>query len=476
MKKICFICAVLIAVLCLFSCAGISRDRLLKNPDALVYNPLQYHVARPQRVPLDNGMVIYLLEDHELPLIEVSALIRTGAKYEPAEYAGLASLTGELMRTGGTTAHSPETIDETLEYIDAQIAIAIDTEFGNATLSVMKKDFDQALDIFSQMLRSPRFAPERLTIAKEQRIATLRQVNDNPQSLAFRAFKKILYRANPRGNLPTPDTIKRITPHDLFQFYQTYFHPNNIMLGVSGDFSSEQMITTMRKVFGDWQPQHSEAAKVVIEPPSQVSGRMTFYLEKHVPQSTILLGKLAPSKQNRDYYAFEILNYILGGGGFSSLLTSEIRSNRGLAYSVGSVYRAEVDYGVFAAYAITKSSSTAEVYELMRGLLERIEKMSIENEVKQAQESLINSFIFSFTSSAQIVAQSMSLEYDHLPADFLEHYPQNMRSVTLDDLRRVAHTYLDLDQSVSLIVGNAPSFDKPLSWFGPVQHIFSDIK
>jgi predicted Zn-dependent peptidase len=475
MRKNCFsIWLLIIAVFWLASCAHISHDPLLKNPHTLVFKQIQHKVPRPQRLAIDNGMVIYLLEDHELPLIEVSALIRTGAIYEPAEYAGLASLTGEVLRTGGTKALAPEKIDETLEYIDAQIAFSIDTESGSATLSVIKKDFDLAFDVFSQMLRTPRFAPERLAIAKEQKISALRQINDNPQSLAFREFKKFLYGTNPRGNLPTIDTIKRIESHHLYRFYQAHFQPNRIILGVSGDFSSEQMIATIKKVFGDWKSYDS--AIPAIAPPSPVAGRRLYYLEKKVPQSTILIGKLAPPKQNPDYYAFEILNYILGGGGFSSLLTSEIRSNRGLAYSVGSFYRADVDYGVFAAYAITKSASTAEVYELMRDLMKRTDNMSINEELKKAQESLINSFIFSYTSSAQIVAQTMVLEYEHLPSDFLEQYPQNIKRVTLGDVRRVAQMYLNPDHSVSLIVGDAESFDKPLSWFGPVQRVFSDIK
>jgi zinc protease len=195
-----------------------------------------------------------------------------------------------------------------------------------------------------------------------------------------------------------------------------------------------------------------------------------------VPQSTIILGNLAPKKQSPDYYAFETVNYILGGGGFSSLLTSEIRSNRGLAYSVGSFYRADVDYGVFGAYCMTKSASTAQSLELMFDIIKRMGETALVGQLKQAKESLINSFIFAYTSSAQMVSQTMSLEYDHLPPDFLTQYPAKIEDVTLDDVKRAASNYLHPEQSIMLVVGNGEALDKSLTRFGPVRKIYSDIQ
>ncbi len=456
------------------SCALQSEKQLLRKPETFTFKPVQYKVPSPARVVLDNGMVLYLLEDHELPLIEMSALIRTGSIYESPDYAGLAALTGDVMRTGGTETMSPEKIDEALEYIDARIAVSIETESGSASLSVMQKDFDQGFDIFTRIIRSPAFAAERLAIAKEQKIAALRQTNDNPQSLAFRQFKKLLYRGNPRGNLPTIDSIERIERTDLQRFYQTFFHPNRIILGVSGDFSSADMIEKIKKSFGNWKPVDTPLPRIA--PPQNSAGLSLNYLQKKMSQSTIILGNLAPKKQSPDYYAFEIVNYILGGGGFSSLLTSEIRSNRGLAYSVGSFYRADVDYGVFGAYCMTKSASTAQALELMFDIIKRMGETALAGQLKQAKESLINSFIFAYTSSAQMVSQTMALEYDHLPPDFLTQYPAKIEDVTLDDVKRAASNYLHPEQSIVLVVGNGEALDKSLTRFGPVRKIYSDIQ
>jgi len=473
-KKLFYLLSGLFVALLTCSCALQSGQQLLRKPETFTFKPVHYKVPSPARVVLNNGMVLYLLEDHELPLIEMTALIRTGSIYESPDYAGLASLTGDVMRTGGTETMSPEKIDEALEYIDAQIAVSIETESGSASLSVMQKDFDQGFDLFTRILRSPRFATERLAIAREQKIAALRQTNDNPQSLAFRQFKKLLYHSNPRGNLPTIDSIQRIERSDLQHFYRTFFHPNRIILGVSGDFSSAEMITKIKKSFGDWKAVDTPLPTVT--PPQNNTVLSLNYLQKKVPQSTIILGNLAPKKQNPDYYAFEIVNYILGGGGFSSLLTSEIRSNRGLAYSVGSFYRADVDYGVFGAYCMTKSVSTAQALELMFDIIKRMGETNLAGQLKQAKESLINSFIFAYTSSSQMVAQTMSLEYDHLPPDFLTLYPAKIEEVTLDDVKRAARNYLQPEHSIVLVVGNGEALDKSLTRFGPVREIYSDIR
>ena len=473
-KKLFYLLSGLFVALLTCSCALQSGKQLLRKPETFTFKPLQFKVPAPARVVLDNGMVLYLLEDHELPLIEISALIRTGSIYESPGYAGLASLTGEVMRSGGTETMSPEEIDETLEYIDAQIAVSIETESGSASLSVMKKDFDRGFDLFARILRSPGFAAERLAIAKEQKIAALRQTDDNPQSLAFRQFKKLLYRGNPRGNLPTVDSLQRIERSDVQRFYRTFFHPNRIILGISGDFSSADMLAKIKRSFGDWQA--VAAPLPAIAAPQSNTGLSLSYLKKKVPQSTIILGNLAPKKQDPDYYAFEVVNYILGGGGFSSLLTSEIRSNRGLAYSVGSFYRADVDYGVFGSYCMTKSASTYQALELMFDIMKRMHNADLASQLKQAKESLINSFIFSYTSSAQMVAQTMSLEYDHLPPDFLAHYPSHIEKITLEDVKRAACNYLHPEQSIVLVVGNGEALDKSLARFGPVREIYSDIQ
>ena len=462
------------AASCVLSCCVRPAEQLLLRPDAIPAAPLRYSIPQPQRVVLDNGLVLYLLEDHELPLIEATALIRTGAVYDPVDRAGLASLTGEVMRSGGTSAMAPQVLDEKLEFMDAAISISIESEAGQASLSVLKKDFDPAFQIFSQILQQPAFAHDRIEIAREQKIASLRQIEDNPQSLAFRKFKTLLYRQNPRGNLPTVASMRRIKPEDLLRFHEKYFHPGRIILGVSGDFSAPEMIASVKQQFADWKPAQNTLPPV--PKPQDFTALSQFYLQKNVPQSTIILGHLAPEKSSPDYHAFEVLNYILGGGGFSSRLTSEIRSTRGLAYSVGSFYRADVDYGVFGAYCMTKSASAHKALTLMNDIIDRMKDSLRQDELEQAKESLINSFVFSYTSSVQIVSQQMLCEYEHLPHDFIAQFPEKIKQVTLPDLQRVARAWLHPSRAVMLVIGEANKFDVPLNKWGPIKQVFSDIQ
>jgi zinc protease len=459
------------SVLC--CCARFPQQRL-QRPDEITAPPLNYSIPQPQRTVLDNGMVLYLLEDHELPLIEVTALIRTGAVYDPADRAGLSALTGDVMRSGGTETMTPQVMDEKLAFMDAAISVSIEAEAGNASLSVLKKDFNPAFQIYSQILRHPAFAPDRLAIARDQKISALRQIEDNPQSLAFRKFKTLLYKNNPRGNLPTVDSLQRISREDLLRFHDTFFHPDRIILGVSGDFSSPEMIAKIKQYFSDWKPSATELP--AIQKPQNITARSQYYLQKNVPQSTIILGHLAPEKSSPDYYAFEVLNYILGGGGFTSRLTSEIRSTRGLAYSVGSFYRADVDYGSFGAYCMTKSSSVHKALLLMIEIMNGMKSSPLQNELEQAKKSLINSFVFSYSSSAQIVSQQMMLEYEHLPPDFIQLFPAKIKNVSLQDLQHVAAACLHPARSVILVVGNTHEFDVPPDKWGPIREVFSDIQ
>lgn len=458
------------------ACSVLPSGRKLPDPQSLAYAPIRFSPPAPERIVLENGLVVYLLEDHELPLIEISALIRTGAVYEPAELAGLASITGSVMRTGGTLKMAPEEVDRQIERISASISVGINPEEGTASLSVLKEDSDTGLDIFSQILTQPAFNQEKLALAKSITCQGLRRLTDNPQSFAFREFKKLLYSSNPRGNLPTIASVKKITRKDLVKFHQTFFQPDRALLAVSGDFSRDEMLDKIKKRFSGWKG--SSQAVPQVATPQQVSQINIHHLQKDISQSTIVMGHLAPQKSHPDYFSFQVLDFILGSGGFNSRLMSEIRSTRGLAYSVGSFYRGDVDYGVWGAYCITKAQTTHKAFSLMIDIVNEIKKGNIaREEIAWAKESLVNSFIFSYTSSAQIAAQQMALEYEKLPSDFLSATPEKLQAVTLEDVQRAAQQYLSPSNMVVLTIGDARAFDRPVeAWeAGTVYRVTSDI-
>jgi len=445
------------------------KDELLKHPSALSFKPLKFSPPEPARHELKNGMTVYLLEDHEIPVVNITALIRTGSIYEPEEKAGLAELTGVVMRTGGTKAMTGDAIDEELEFMAASVSVGVGSQSGSASLTVLKKDLDQGLRIYTDIMRYSVFAQDKVDLAKKQKEEALRRENDDPKEMAFREFRKVLYRDNPRGIFPTIASLQKISREDLLKFHKMFFHPDRIILGVSGDFSPQEMLDRLDKLFGDWE-KASEAVPEVPVPGIQ-QGSVNL-VSKDVPQSVIILGHLAVPKNHPDFYPFTLLNFILGGGGFNSRLTAEIRSNRGLAYSVGSFYRGDIDYGAFGAYCFTKPATTREATDLiLKSMQDMRGKGVTEKELEWAKDSIINSFIFSFTSSHQIVVETMDIEYNRLPADYLRTYQEKISKVTREDVERVAKSYLHPDNAIFLIVGNEKDFEKPLSDLGTVNRI-----
>ena len=237
--------AVLATAVAFLALIAACQPPALRSPAELPFQPVHFDFPQADPVRLSNGMLLYLREDHELPLLNLVALIRTGSVYEPEDKLGLASLTGTVMRTGGTRTRSGDAINETLEFIAAVMETGISREAGVASLSVLSKDRDVGLDIFADVLMHPVFAQDKVDLAKKKELEAIRRRNDDPQGIAFREFRRILFRGNPRGRVPTLKTVSAITREDMIAFHRHYVHPGAIILGVSGDFRRDDMIRTI---------------------------------------------------------------------------------------------------------------------------------------------------------------------------------------------------------------------------------------
>jgi predicted Zn-dependent peptidase len=446
------------------------KPSLLEHPAQLVFKPLAFPFPQVEQVTLSNGVVVYLLEDHELPLFNLTALIKTGSVYDPADKVGLASLTGTVMRTGGTRFMSGEDINETLEFMAGSMETGINRNVGSASLSVLKKDTDQGLKIFFDVLMYPVFSEEQVDLARKKQLEAIRRRNDNPQDIAFRELRKGIFENNPRGRFPTLESIAKIKREDLVSFHRTYFHPNNIIVGVAGDFKRDEIIRELEALFKEWVSGDITFPPLIL-PEEREEGNV-YYAYKALPQSTIVMGHLTIGKADPDFFPLTVLNFIVGGGGFKSRLMTEIRSNRGLAYSVGSIYSSKVDHGIFAAYCFTKSDTTLESITLIKEIVEKVKEEGITlEELEWAKSSIINNFIFEFTSPSQIVNKRVAIAYNKLPKEFLETYRERIMAITVDEVNRVAADYLHPDRMVLVVVGNSDDFDGPLSQLGPVRVI-----
>lgn len=436
----------------------------LPSPDKIKYPPLQFNLPQAQRVVLENGIVLYILEDHELPLISVNALIKTGSMYDPEGKEGVAELTTYLMRTGGTAKLSSTDIDDRFDFLAASPSISMSMESASIDFSFLAKDLDQSLDLLAQILIQPAFEQNKFILARELENEDLRRLKDEPQRLAFREFNRLVYRNNPRGRFASIKSLSNIERDDLIKFHQQFFSPDKIMFAVTGDITKELAINKINQYFGKWKT-NGQATKTPYLPQNTNGG--LYYINKEIPQSTIICGELSVSKNNPDFYAFTILDFIIGSGGFPSLIFSAVRNNEGLAYSAGSFYRAKPDYGIFGAYAFTKTESTFKTLNLINTVLKKAKSNTITNkEISWAKKSINNGFIFSFLEPRQIALQQMKLEYDQLPDDYLLSYRNKIENVKAQDISRVATKYLDEKNRVFLILGDTKGFGKPSTSIG----------
>lgn len=408
-----------------------------------------------ERYQLKNGMVVYLMEDHQLPLISGSAIVRTGSRFEPSSQVGLASLTGDLMRLGGTNNHTPEQLNSILEQKAAAIETSFGTTSGTVSFSSLSYDLDTVLPLFAEVLKSPAFDNQQFELQKTKVRGSIARRNDNPGQIVRREFPKLIYGENsPYGRTIEYETLNNIDRQDLIDFYGKYVRPENIILGIIGDFQPETMKVTLEKTFGNWQVTTSPPNLTTTLPPPQNNQGIFIIDQPQLTQSNILLGHLGGKLKDANYPTLSVINGVLNG--FGGRLHNEIRSRQGLAYSVYGMWNANYDFpGMFIAGGQTKSETTAQFVKSTVAEIDRLRNQSItEKELNYAKDSILNSFVFQFQNPTQILSRLMTYEYYNYPSDFIFNYQKAVKNTTIDDVLKVAKEYLTPDKVVTLIVGN----------------------
>ena len=462
----------LIVSLQLASCAA---PRTTVDPRTLTFPPLAFTVPKSERAVLPNGMTVWMLEDHELPLVNLTAYIRVGSIYEPVDKTGLAGIAGATLRSGGTRELTPEQLDSELEFMASKIEAGIGPDSGNVSMATLAKNFDRTLTLFSQVLMTPAFRQDRVRLAVNKTVETIRRENDDPKEIADRELQKALYAGHPLGRFPTVASVTRISRDDLVAFHRRYFHPDNVILAVSGDFRKEELLARLTALFGPWKKESVDLPLIV--PPSPRVPSEILFVRKDVSQTVIRMGEPGIDKNNPDLYAIRVMDYILGGG-FTSRLTQEVRSNQGLAYNVESRFDIGRRFiGTFIAETETKTESTVKAITLMRDIIAGMTAAPVsDQELALARDSIINSFMFGFTKPEVIVNQQARMEFYDYPAGYLDNYRKNISLVGKEDVLRVARKYLHPDAMVLTVVGNDRKFDKPLTTLGVVREIKLETK
>src|SRR4030066_520093 len=407
----------------------------------------------PKRVVLKNGITLLFVETHALPMVNISIAIKAGAIYDPPEKGGVASLTAAVLDEG-TKRRSSKQIAEEIDFIGGRLSASGGEDFSSASLVVLKKDLANGLDMLSDILLNPMFPEEEQERKKKETLAAIMSEKDDPGAVASKTFYKAVFQRHPYG-IPVEgdeESVSRITRDDIEKFYQQYYKPNNTIIAVTGDLKYKEAVSLIETSFKQWKK--SKLKLPDVPSVNKVVKMDSIHIDRNITQSNIVLGHTGISRDNPDYYAVTVMNYILGGGGFESRMVKEIRDKKGLAYSVYSRFDVNKYPGAFSVEVQTKNETAMEAIEGIKTELKKIREEQVQDEeLRNAKAYLTGSFPLRLDTNAKSSKFLVLVEFYHLGLDYINEYVKKIDAVTKDDVLRVAGKYIDTENYITVIVG-----------------------
>jgi zinc protease len=451
------------------SAAGNSTGALPSYKDLKYPAMPQVKIPEPAQFTLSNGMRVFLLEDHELPLIRGLALIRTGNLFDTSEKRGTSEIMADVMRSGGTKSKTGDQIDEELENLAGSVESNMQESSASMTFSALKESSDAVLATFKDVMTGPEFRQDKLDLEITQYRSAIARRNDDAGAIPDRELSSLLYgRNNSYGWQIEYENLDRIHRDDLIQFYRRYYFPKNVMLAVYGDFSTPEMKDKLEKLFASWTVEQSPVPPFPAVTAKPAPG--VYFGEKaDVTQTFFAIGELGGTLRDKDYPALQVAADILGEG-FSSRLVSQIRTKLGYAYDISAAWAAQYNHpGTFQIDGSTKSASTTDAILAIKAEVEKMRAAEVtERELEEAKQGVLNSFVFFFDSPAKTLNRVMRYEYYGYPKDFLFGYQKAIAAVTRADVLRAAKEHF-LPQNLTIVaIGNSKALGKPLSVVGTV--------
>jgi len=434
------------------------------HPEKLKYPPLKFEVpdAAKIRTMLSTGTPAYLIEDAALPIVDLRILIRGGQFGDPKGKAGLADLTADLMRTGGTETRDPNTVDEEIDFLAAQVAFGVEDVTGSATLSILSKDLDKGLAILMDLLKNPAFRQDKLDILKAQTMDGLKARNDRTSAIEAREVNLLFYGPEfPINRLATKASVESITREDLKAFHSTWVHPSRFIVAAAGAFKKEELAAKLEAAFKQWPAVAEPASGPVTAPKVNHDAKPAIYCfnkeGKNITQGRVTMGHLGVDVHHPDVQALRVMSYILGAGGFSSRLMQRVRTQEGLAYDVRSDLRPGIVYPFpFKVLFQSKNESCAYAAKLCLEEVEKVRKEGVRvEELKAAQQFYLDAFpgLF-FATKMQTASTYAQAELLGLPKDYYATYREKIAKLTVEEIRRVAQEHLHPSKFAWVVVGN----------------------
>jgi zinc protease len=406
---------------------------------------------------LPNGAVLLVSEQRNLPLVLVRVVLDAGSRRDPVGKPGLAHLTADLV-TEGTATRSAQQIKDQIDFIGAALGGDAEQDYAMLSLQVLRKDLDVGLDLLADVLLRPALRPDELARRREAVLATLRSQEDDPTTVAQKAFQRALFADTPYGHPVegTAESVSALTRADVRQFYASHYRPQGAAIVVVGDVSTADARAALQRVLGTWD---GASPPPFVYPPFTPPAGKTVRIERPVTQAGIVLGDLGIARDNPDYETIQVMNYILGGGGFSSRLMDNIRTQAGLAYSVASFFAAGKSPGPFEIVMQTKNASVTDAVARARQEVERMRSTPVgADELEEAKRYLTGSYPLRLDSNAKIADFIAQTWFYGLGLDYANVYIARVNAVTREDVSRVARQYLNPERFIEVVVtaGDAP--------------------
>ena len=398
-------------------------------------------------------MILLTSEQRALPMVSIELLIDAGSRHDMPKQEGLANLTARLL-TYGTQRRTALQISDTLDFIGAGLSAGCGEDLATVSMTVLKKDLATGLELLAEVLTLSTFPQEEIDRQKQSIIASIKAREENPGDIAQRRFAAALYPQSPYGRPVegSEASVKGLEQQSLKAFYERYYRPNRTILSVVGDISHQEIARALNEAFRSWPKGEPATAPVA---PSKIGTAETLRVNKELTQANIILGHEGVGRENPDYYAIQVMNYILGGGGFSSRTLDSIRNERGLAYSVYSYFSAEKGHGTFELVMQTKNETALEAIRIAKAEIRRMrEELVTEEELSDAKDYLIGSFPLRFDTNRKVANFLAQVEYFQLGLDYPERYADFIKKVTREDVQHVAQKYLKPDTLITVIVAN----------------------
>jgi zinc protease len=432
----------------------------------------EYKLPAYQKFTLKNGLTVYLMEQHDVPMINVSAILPAGAIYD-GNKAGLASLTATALKHG-TKNYPKAKLDETLDFIGASASTYASKEAAGISAEFAAKDKDKVLNIIYELLTAPVFDTTEFTKEKRRALVRLEQAKESPRSVIGSSFDKFLYGDHVYGNVigGTISSVTAITTADVQQFYKDNYIPNGAAISIVGDFNAKEMKAMVTKIFSSWkkgtQPSANLAAKTINTP---TGNRVLLINKDDAKETTFIIGAPGISRNNPDYVAIDVINTLFGGR-FTSMLNDELRVNSGLTYGASSRFSALKNGGSFIMSTFTTGATTEPAIDKTLEVLKKLHDQGIdEKALTSAKNYVKGQFPPDYETSGQLAGLLTQMFWYNFDESFINNFEKNVDGLTLDKAKQIIGKYFPKDKLQFVLVGKSADIKKIAEKYGPVTEV-----